>query len=136
MSKEIPPIQKYMTCNPHFITAEKTIIEAQDLMKKYSIRHLPVLHEGNIVGIISDRDLKLAMSLIQADSLVKVGYISHEHVYQVEPDSPIDRVAQVMAEKHYGCAVVVQNNKLVGIFTTVDACRALSDISRQKFHHN
>ena len=134
MSKEIPTVQKYMSYDPFFITAEKTVIEAQDLMKKHNIRHLPVLHDGEVIGILSDRDIKLAMSLIQADAMIKAGYICHDHVYHVEPETHIDQVAQVMAEKHYGCAVVLQNGKLVGIFTTVDACRALAEISRQRSH--
>lgn len=134
MSKEIPTIQKYMTCDPFYVTADKTILDAQDIMKKQNIRHLPVLHEGEVIGILSDRDIKLAMGLLQLNTTIKAGQICHEHVYTVEPDAHIDRVAQVMADKHYGCSIIIQNRKLVGIFTTVDACRALAEITRQRFH--
>jgi acetoin utilization protein AcuB len=48
--------------------------------------------------------------------------------YTVSPDTPLDQVVAMMAEHKYGCAVVMQNHHLVGIFTTVDVCRALSDL--------
>jgi acetoin utilization protein AcuB len=51
--------------------------------------------------------------------------------YTVGPGTPLDEVVSTMAEKKFGSAVVVQNNKIVGIFTTVDACQALSDLSEQ-----
>ena len=54
--------------------------------------------------------------------------VCSEDPYIVDPDEPVRMVAQEMAKKHYGSAVVVQNKKLVGIFTTVDACRALSQM--------
>ena len=47
-------------------------------------------------------------------------------VYTVSPNAPIDEVVEEMASKKYGSAVVVQNNKVVGIFTTVDVCSAFS----------
>jgi acetoin utilization protein AcuB len=46
----------------------------------------------------------------------------------VSPDSPLDEVALEMAENRYGSAIIVQDKKVVGIFTTVDACRALAAI--------
>ena len=51
-----------------------------------------------------------------------------EQPYTVEPETPLDQVARTMAEKKFGSAVVLQNHKVVGIFTTVDACQALSEL--------
>ena len=50
------------------------------------------------------------------------------HVYAVEPETALDVVADTMAEHKYGSAVVIQNDKVVGIFTTNDACHALADL--------
>lgn len=58
--------------------------------------------------------------------------------YTVTPDTPLDEVVATMAEHKYGCAVVMQNRHLVGIFTTVDACRACADLlhgSRSRAGH-
>mgnify|MGYP003493812183 CR=1 FL=1 len=48
--------------------------------------------------------------------------------YTVSPDSLISDVAAEMAEKRYGSAIVVQNHKVVGVFTSVDACRVLAEL--------
>jgi acetoin utilization protein AcuB len=51
-----------------------------------------------------------------------------EQPYTVDPETPLDQVVRTMAEKKLGSAVVLQNQKVVGIFTTVDACQALSEL--------
>ena len=48
--------------------------------------------------------------------------------YTVSPDTLLDDVVATMAAKKYGSAVVMQNHKVVGIFTTVDACRAFAEL--------
>ena len=133
MSKPIPTVQKFMTYNPYSINDDAAITEAVNLMEDKKIRHIPVMKENKIFGILSDRDIKLALSIADTDpENIKVGDICHAHLYQVAPDAPLNQVANEMAEHHYGCAVVLQNNKLVGIFTAVDACRALATILEQR----
>lgn len=135
MSKAEPTIQKYMTHQPHSIQAKSTIKDAVSKMEELKVRHLPVLDGEKIVGIVSDRDIKLATSFVEVNpELVRVKDICHEHPYQVEPSSLLRDVALEMAESRCGSALVVQNNHLVGIFTTVDACRALGEVIDQKFH--
>jgi acetoin utilization protein AcuB len=46
----------------------------------------------------------------------------------VRPDTPVDEVAREMADRRYGCAVVIEGGKVVGVFTTTDALRALSEL--------
>ena len=53
-------------------------------------------------------------------------------VYAVSPESPLDEVVQTMGEHKYGSAVVMQNEKVVGIVTTVDVCRALAELLRTR----
>ncbi len=135
MSKAEPTIQKYMTYLPHSIEAKATIKEAVAKMQELNVRHLPVLEGDKIAGIISDRDIKLATSFVEADTaLIKVKDICQERPYQVEPSALLKDVVFEMAEKRYGSVLVMQNGHLVGIFTTVDACRALHDVIEQKFH--
>jgi acetoin utilization protein AcuB len=54
------------------------------------------------------------------------------HVYAVQPDTTLDVVAEALAEHKYGSAVVLDNEKVVGIFTTNDACRALAELLRSR----
>lgn len=135
MSKSEPTIQKFMATTPFFIESDKTIKDASDLMSQKKIRHLPVMRSGEVVGIISDRDVKLACGMTGADpKTLPVSSVCHEHPYMVSPDALLGEVSTMMAQKHYGSAIVVQNGKLVGIFTTVDACRALAEVLQTRFH--
>lgn len=129
MSKPIPSIQKYMTTTPHSIGVDQTLARAHQAMRDNAIRHLPVLSGGRLVGILTDRDLGLVESLKDVDPAeVTVEDAMSTSVYAVAPDAPLDEVASTMAEHRYGSAIVMQNDKVVGIFTTVDACRALAEL--------
>lgn len=129
MSKPVPTIQTYMTTLPHSIGREQTVRAAAQMMEQHDIRHLPVLSGGKLLGILSDRDIKLLESVegIAADSLAVEEAMTDEP-YAVSPDARLDEVCAEMAEKRIGSAVVVQNHKVVGIFTTVDVCRALAHL--------
>ena len=135
MSKAEPQIQKFMTCQPHAIEASESVEVAAKMLVDLQIRHLPVMAGDKIVGVLSDRDIKTAMSLISANPVkLSVRDICHEHAYEVSPTALLHDVVLEMASKKIGSAIVVQNGKLVGIFTTVDVCRALASILDQRFH--
>ena len=129
MSKAIPTIQKYMTVLPHTIGLDQPLEKARSMMTNYHIRHLPVLKGGKLVGILTDRDVKLVMGFDGAtleNTTVEEAFTPDPYV--TVPGAPLNQVAAQMAEKKYGCALVSDNGKLVGIFTEVDALRALSDL--------
>lgn len=129
MSKPIPTVQKYMTTQPHSIGSDQKMAVAHKMMREHRFRHLPVLDGGTLVGILSDRDLNLIETLRDVDpTQVTVEDAMTAGPFTVSPDSPLDEVVGAMAEHKYGCAVVMQNGKLVGIFTTVDACRAFAEL--------
>lgn len=129
MTKPMPTVQKFMTTTPHSIGPDQTLAHAHDAMQGSKIRHLPVLDGGKLVGMLTERDLRLVESLKDVDpKVVKVEDAMSTNVYAVGPEAPLDEVAREMAEHKYGSVVVLQNNKVVGIFTTVDACRALHDL--------
>lgn len=135
MSKSEPTIQKFMTTQPQSIESTATLKEALSAMSKFRVRHLPVVKSGKVVGIVSDRDLKLVMDFDEIDTAeVPVADICVTKPYVVSPDAPLHEVAADMASKRLGSAIVVQNGKLVGIFTTVDACRALVQILETRYH--
>ncbi len=129
MAKAIPTIQKYMTTAPHSIGVEQTLAHAHEVLRQHHIRHLPVLEGGKLVGMLTQRDLALVETLKDVDPRnVKVEDAMSTEVYTVSPDAALDEVVGEMAEKKYGSAVVVSNQKVVGIFTTVDVCAALADL--------
>jgi acetoin utilization protein AcuB len=133
--KAIPKLLKYMTTTPFAINSEATLAEAMDVMKDKRIRHLPVLKGGKVYGLVSDRDLKSVFAFVGANpKSLRVGDICTDEPYLTKPDALINEVAHEMAARKVGSAVVVDNGKLVGIFTATDACQALSDICDSRFH--
>lgn len=129
MSKPVPPVQKYMTTSPVTTEASATVAAAAKVMKANSIRHLPVVDGGTVVGLISDRDIALVEGLVGVDpEIVTVRDAMATEPYTTSPDTPITEVAATMASNKYGSAVVTQNGKVVGMFTTVDVCRVLAEV--------
>ena len=127
--KSIPSIQRYMTTSPHTIGAEQSLHKANELMREYGIRHLPVMHGNKLVGIVSDRDVALISALKGVNpDLVLVEDAMTSDVLTVSPDAPLDEVATLMAERKAGSVIVEQNHKVVGIFTTVDAMTVLAEL--------
>jgi acetoin utilization protein AcuB len=129
MSKPIPSIQKYMTTSPHTVGDDQPMSVAHRMMREHHIRHLPVLRGARIVGLVSDRDLNFVETLKDVDPRhVLVSEAMTADPYLVSPDAPLDEVVSAMAANKYGSAVVTQHDKVVGIFTTVDACAAFAEL--------
>ena len=120
------PIAEYMTLIPHTVGSEQTITFAQKLMQKYDIRHLPVLHGGELHGIVSDRDLGMIAGLneVNPDSTTVEEAMTQE-AYTVSKDTSLFDVLEEMLEHKYGSAVVVEGVKIIGIFTTHDSLKLL-----------
>ena len=136
MSKRIPQIAKYMTTAVQTIGDEQPMAVAHRLMREQRIRHLPVLHQGKLIGIVTDRDLHLLEKLRDVDpTRVAVSEAMTSDFYVVSPDADLDEVVSTMAAKKYGSAVVSDHGHVVGIFTTVDACSALSDLLATRHTH-
>jgi len=136
MSKAIPSIQKYMTTSPHTIGEDQPMSIAHRMMREHKIRHLPVLRGAKIVGLVSDRDLNMVETLKDVDPRkVLVSEAMSQDPYLVSPEAGLDEVVATMAQGKLGSAVVTQHDKVVGIFTTVDACRAFSDLLHTRLAH-
>lgn len=126
MTKKPLTIRDYMTESPHTIGSEQTLAMAHALMREHSIRHLPVLHGGQLAGMVTVRDLHLVETLkdVEPDA-VRVEEAMTPDPYVVAPSALLRDVAGEMAERKLGSAIVVEGKKVVGVFTTVDALRAL-----------
>ena len=121
------PIQHYMSSVLVVIEPQRTIADASHLMRVHSIRHLPVVSKGKVVGLLSQRDVYLLETLKDVDpSQVAVEEAMVREVYMVDPEEPVYRVANEMAERKIGSAVVSHDGKLLGLFTSTDALRALA----------
>jgi len=118
-----------MTSKPRTIDRTATLADAHRMMREFGVRHLPVVEEGRLVGIVTQRDLYLLETIAELDlDGVPVEEAMTEHPFIVTGDTALDEVVEIMAEQKYGSVVVVGRGGIEGIFTTADACRVLADV--------
>lgn len=121
-------VGRYMTRSPHTIGRDQTLKTASEVMREHGVRHLPVLHGGQLLGILSNRDVFLVESLEGVDEeAVTVEEAMTAEPYIVAEGDDLKSVVTTMAESKFGAAVVMDGRTVVGIFTTIDALRALGD---------
>jgi acetoin utilization protein AcuB len=129
-------VKKWMTRNPATVKPKDSITDAVSLMKERDIRHLPVVENGRLVGIISNLDLK-EFSPSKATSLdvYEVHYLLSKAAVadamrrdplRVQPDDTIEKAALLMHDNKIGCLPVVDGSgKVVGVLTKEDVFEAL-----------
>lgn len=126
------PISQHMTASPHSIGVDQPLATAHHLLREHGIRHLPVLQGGKLVGLLSDRDLQLIEALTKTEvaqhQTITVEEAMSQVPYAVAPSASLKDVVATMGEKRLGSAVVMDGPKVVGIFTTTDACRLLASL--------
>ena len=129
MRHAMHPIRDYMSPTVHTVDLEASLPEARQLMKEHGIRHLPVLDGSRLVGVVSQRDVvALETSPFIDTSVISVHDAMAEVPYAVSPETPLREVVQVMADNKYGSAVVMEEGRVCGIFTTVDAMSVLAEL--------
>lgn len=122
-------IKDIMSANPMAIEVSIRLGDAKKIMAQHSVRHLPVMQEGSLVGILTDRDIKLAQA-VSSDELFDehktAGDICVRFAYTVSVDESARLVLEHMWKERIGSALVTENDNLVGIFTVTDACKHFS----------
>jgi len=127
-------VQDFMTPNPVTIKKDAKIQDALGLMRKESVRHLPVVdHDQKLVGLVTDRDIKCASAFERADHMT-VNDLMISKPYCVESVVSLRNVALYMAENRFGCALVTRDGQLIGIFTAEDGLRALGEMLQESEH--
>jgi acetoin utilization protein AcuB len=126
MKPPLPTVADYMTPGPQAIDPKASLSKAVRTMRANAVRHLPVVDGGELVGIISDRDIDLTRAVAQADPAdLTVEEAMTPNPFVVPPDAPLNQVARAMARRKIGSAIVVDHERVAGVFTTTDALRAL-----------
>ena len=121
-----PLVRDFMSASPHSIGVDQTLELAHSMLRKYKIRHLPVLEAGKLVGVLSQRDLYLVESLDgTAPTKIKVDEAMSPEVFSVTPTTHLVTAVREMVKHKFGCAVVVEKDRAIGVLTTTDALRAL-----------
>ena len=124
-------VRDWMTENLVSLSPEASVAEALTLCRKRRIRHIPILEEGRLVGIVSDRDLRDASPALgdpeRARTLqqIRVADVMTREVITVDPQDSIENAAQQMYELKIESLPVVAEEELLGIVTSSDVMRAL-----------
>ncbi|HRP35737.1 MAG TPA: CBS domain-containing protein [Gammaproteobacteria bacterium] len=131
----IPLLKTEMTPFPWWVDIDEPLLAARELMRQHKVRHLPVKDRGKLVSVVTDRDLKFALDpdlgLPPRESL-RVRDVCVYTAYIVDIECRLEEVLETMAERKIGSALVTRDGKLVGIFTSPDACRVLARIIRER----
>jgi acetoin utilization protein AcuB len=123
-------IEQHMTLGAFSIGAKEPLSAAYRLMQEHEIRHLPVVDGGELVGMLSLRDLHLLETFGDTNpDEIPVADAMATDVYAVPPHASLAQVCETMAERKIGSAVVMER-EVVGIFTTTDALRATAWLAR------
>jgi acetoin utilization protein AcuB len=116
-----------MTPQPLTIGRDQNLVTAHKMMAENGIRHLPVLEHGDLVGVVSQRDLYFVETIAGVDKFAdKVEDAMTSDARKFAPETPLSDVAREMYSHKLGCAVVVERDRVVGIFTAMDALRILA----------
>lgn len=133
MSNVQPTVAQYMTSTPASADEGLLLADAEQRMQLDNIRHLVVVAEGRIVGVLSSRDIAVALSMPGVDRKhLAVRDAMSDQPYVCGPTTPISEVAHAMESHRRGCAIVVDGDEVIGVFTTTDALRALRALATGK----
>jgi len=132
-------VSSWMTKRVVTVSPDDSVSDALRLIRDNGIKHLPVIKEGRVKGIVSDRDVKeftpskaTTLDIYELHYLLaktRVEDIMKPKVHTTSSDTPVEEAAMVMFDEHIGCLPVLDNGKLVGIISDRDIFRALVDIT-------
>jgi acetoin utilization protein AcuB len=124
-------VSAWMTLQPHTIGDDQSLLAARERMHHWQVRHLPILHGGHLVGVLSERDIAMVEALGGDIARLRVEDAMSADPWVVDGDASLTEVAAAMAERRIGTAIVVEGaDRVVGLFTTTDALRALSTFAK------
>jgi predicted transcriptional regulator len=125
----IPTIKGVMTAFPHVVRSTKTLAEARDAMATKGVNHLPVIHEDRVAGLLTRRELDVGMALGTEETTV--WQVCLREPVLVDLNERLDRVAARLSERRLGVAIVLREEKVVGIITPTDVCRLWGEALRE-----
>ena len=131
-------VKEIMMNSPVTLKPEDTLDLANDLISLGRIRHIPVVEDGRLVGLLSERDLigaaaarifglkQKSKSALLKSVLIKD--VMKKKIITVTSDTKIGDAARLMADKKIGCVPVMNDGMLVGLVTTTDILRYVEEL--------
>jgi len=129
-------VEELMSRNPFAVSVDETIGEVMNKLTEADVRHLPVVEDGELVGIVSDRDLRAFTPTaivefehpeeVAARLAQPIGSVMSGDVLSVTSGTEVTDVVDIMLEQRIGAVPVVEpdSSKLIGIVSYIDVLRA------------
>jgi len=127
-------VEEFTTPDPVTVVEATPIGELRELMDQHGVRHLPVLRDGEVVGVISERDVRLVQGLSLDEQLqIRAQDLMADDLFVVHASTLLDEVAMEMVSRRVGSAIVRdEDGDFLGIFTLTDALNALVEVVRNE----
>ncbi len=120
-------IANYMTPNPLTIAPGAKVEEALNLMRQKNVRHLPVVDNGKIVGVVTDKDIRSTLDPAILSGLTMADLMTKNPVV-IPMSTSVQEAARMIFNKKTTGLLITKNDKLVGIITLADMLKVLVEI--------
>ena len=133
-------VEEIMTADPVTIRATATVRDALEILREEDIRHLPVMKEDELVGVLSDRDMRSFMLPLDMEAEnpsaalarldCSVGDVVQDDVLSVSPETEVTELIDIMIDQKIGALPVCEepDGRLVGIVSYIDALKAVQSL--------
>lgn len=135
-------VRDFMTREVTTLQETDTLLDARMMFMRSSFRHLPVLRDKELVGVVTEHDVKQfapavtsGMDADEYNRMLETTPVSRAMTREpltLRPDQPIYEAAMILHSKRFGCLPVVENGALVGIVTTTDMLGLLVRLIRDQ----
>jgi CBS domain-containing protein len=118
-------VQEVMTSNPSTVESSTSIVEAAEIMRREDVGSVPVVEDGRLVGILTDRDIVIrAVAEARDPRSVTCGDIASRHIATIDPHQAIEDAERLMATHQVRrLPVCEEDGRLVGIVAQADVVR-------------
>ena len=130
-------VKDYMTPNPETLTPEDRLLDAELLVRRAGVRHMPVVSDDRLVGLLTERDVRrYAPSILHSSpeeyneifENTLVGKVMTKQVTTIGPEAPLAEAAGQLYAQHRGCLPVMNGERVVGIITRRDLLRFANEV--------
>ncbi|MBD1382286.1 CBS domain-containing protein [Bacillus sp. IB182487] len=123
-------IRECMSQNVATVSSNQTVKEAAALMSQYNVGSIPVVDNGQIKGIITDRDITLRSTAQGQDGNIPVSSVMSSNIISGSPDMSLEEASQLMAQNQIRRLPVIENNQIVGMVALGDlSTNQMSDVA-------
>ena len=113
-------LRNLMSSEVYSVDSNQTVQEAARIMSDHNIGALPVVENGTVVGMVTDRDITLRATAQGQEAQIPVSQVMTNNVIQATPDMDVEEAAQIMSQNQIRRLPVIDNGQVVGVVSLGD----------------